>query len=146
MNGHQVAPAELEAVLLENEHIADAGVIGVTLYSLSCFIFFPILIFLQWRRRAAPRLRGHSRGFERKGNAAGYRTLDKVASGKIQIPRGRSDVCSANSEIGEWQDSEARFTGMGKERWRIDAAIGTISIIKPILKRNHSSGGSHYEG
>ncbi|KFY21543.1 hypothetical protein V493_07320 [Pseudogymnoascus sp. VKM F-4281 (FW-2241)] len=30
VNGHQVAPAELEAVLLENEHIADAGVIGVT--------------------------------------------------------------------------------------------------------------------
>ncbi|KFY37849.1 hypothetical protein V494_04618 [Pseudogymnoascus sp. VKM F-4513 (FW-928)] len=29
VNGFQVAPAELEAVLLENEHIADAGVVGV---------------------------------------------------------------------------------------------------------------------
>jgi acyl-CoA synthetase (AMP-forming)/AMP-acid ligase II len=31
VNGLQVAPAELEAVLLENENIADAGVVGVTL-------------------------------------------------------------------------------------------------------------------
>lgn len=30
VKGHQVAPAELEAVLLENEHVADAGVVGVT--------------------------------------------------------------------------------------------------------------------
>ncbi|OBT82239.1 hypothetical protein VE02_09067 [Pseudogymnoascus sp. 03VT05] len=29
VNGFQVAPAELEAVLLENEHIADAGVVGI---------------------------------------------------------------------------------------------------------------------
>ena len=29
VKGHQVAPAELEAVLLENEHVADAGVVGV---------------------------------------------------------------------------------------------------------------------
>lgn len=35
MNGLQVAPAELEAKLLENEHVADAGVVGITLYELS---------------------------------------------------------------------------------------------------------------
>ncbi|KFZ08896.1 hypothetical protein V502_09073 [Pseudogymnoascus sp. VKM F-4520 (FW-2644)] len=29
VNGFQVAPAELEAVLLENEHVADAGVVGI---------------------------------------------------------------------------------------------------------------------
>ncbi|KFY17770.1 hypothetical protein V491_04936 [Pseudogymnoascus sp. VKM F-3775] len=29
VNGFQVAPAELEAVLLENEHIADAAVVGI---------------------------------------------------------------------------------------------------------------------
>lgn len=29
--GYQVAPAELEALLLENEHIADAGVVGITM-------------------------------------------------------------------------------------------------------------------
>jgi acyl-CoA synthetase (AMP-forming)/AMP-acid ligase II len=29
VKGHQVAPAELEAVLLENEHVADAGVVGI---------------------------------------------------------------------------------------------------------------------
>ena len=28
MKGFQVAPAELEAVLLENEHVADAAVVG----------------------------------------------------------------------------------------------------------------------
>lgn len=28
----QVAPAELEAVLLEHEHIADAAVVGITLH------------------------------------------------------------------------------------------------------------------
>lgn len=32
MNALQVAPAELEAALLENEHIADAAVVGITLY------------------------------------------------------------------------------------------------------------------
>ena len=31
VKGHQVAPAELEAVLLGNEHVADAGVVGVQL-------------------------------------------------------------------------------------------------------------------
>jgi acyl-coenzyme A synthetase/AMP-(fatty) acid ligase len=31
VNGLQVAPAELEAVLLGNEHIADAAVVGITL-------------------------------------------------------------------------------------------------------------------
>ncbi|KAK5992971.1 Phenylacetyl-CoA ligase epaB [Cladobotryum mycophilum] len=31
VNGHQVAPAELEAVLLENEHIADAAVVEIKL-------------------------------------------------------------------------------------------------------------------
>jgi 4-coumarate--CoA ligase len=30
VNALQVAPAELEGVLLENEHIADAAVVGVT--------------------------------------------------------------------------------------------------------------------
>lgn len=30
VNGLQVAPAELEATLLENEHVADAAVVGVT--------------------------------------------------------------------------------------------------------------------
>jgi len=38
VNALQVAPAELEAVLLENEHIADAAVVGITLYG------FPPLI------------------------------------------------------------------------------------------------------
>ena len=32
VNALQVAPAELEAVLLENEHIADAAVVGITLH------------------------------------------------------------------------------------------------------------------
>jgi len=32
VNALQVAPAELEAVLLENAHIADAAVVGITLY------------------------------------------------------------------------------------------------------------------
>lgn len=32
MNGLQVAPAELESILLENEHIADAGVVGIILH------------------------------------------------------------------------------------------------------------------
>jgi 4-coumarate--CoA ligase len=31
VNALQVAPAELEATLLENEHIADAAVVGITL-------------------------------------------------------------------------------------------------------------------
>ncbi|KAK6369922.1 hypothetical protein LTS17_009372 [Exophiala oligosperma] len=31
VNGLQVAPAELEAVLLKNDHVADAGVVGITL-------------------------------------------------------------------------------------------------------------------
>lgn len=31
MNGLQVAPAELEAVLLENDDIADAAAVGVTM-------------------------------------------------------------------------------------------------------------------
>lgn len=35
VNGLQVAPAELEAKLLENEHVLDAGVVGITLYVLS---------------------------------------------------------------------------------------------------------------
>lgn len=32
MNALQVAPAELEAVLLEHEHVADAAVVGITLH------------------------------------------------------------------------------------------------------------------
>lgn len=32
VNGLQVAPAELEAVLLENEDVADAACVGVTVY------------------------------------------------------------------------------------------------------------------
>lgn len=32
VNGLQVAPAELEAVLLENQDVADAAVVGITLY------------------------------------------------------------------------------------------------------------------
>lgn len=41
MNGFQVAPAELEAVLLENEHIADAGVVGIKWYTIqSQFLFY----------------------------------------------------------------------------------------------------------
>ena len=43
MNGFQVAPAELEAVLLENEHIADAGVVGIKL-----FVFSSLLQFLSY--------------------------------------------------------------------------------------------------
>lgn len=35
MNGLQVAPAELEAKLLENQHVADAAVVGITLCGLS---------------------------------------------------------------------------------------------------------------
>ena len=31
MSGFQVAPAELEAVLIENEHINDAAVVGLTM-------------------------------------------------------------------------------------------------------------------
>jgi acyl-coenzyme A synthetase/AMP-(fatty) acid ligase len=31
VNALQVAPAELEAALLENEHVADAAVVGITL-------------------------------------------------------------------------------------------------------------------
>lgn len=31
VNAHQVAPAELEAILLENEHVADAAVVGIGL-------------------------------------------------------------------------------------------------------------------
>jgi 4-coumarate--CoA ligase len=31
VNALQVAPAELEGVLLENEHIADAAAVGITL-------------------------------------------------------------------------------------------------------------------
>lgn len=33
MNALQVAPAELESVLLENENVADAAVVGITLHS-----------------------------------------------------------------------------------------------------------------
>lgn len=33
VNALQVAPAELEAVLLENEHVADAAVVGITLHN-----------------------------------------------------------------------------------------------------------------
>ena len=33
MNSLQVAPAELEAVLLQHEHIADAAVVGITLHN-----------------------------------------------------------------------------------------------------------------
>jgi 4-coumarate--CoA ligase len=33
VNGLQVAPAELEAVLLEHESVADAAVVGVSLHS-----------------------------------------------------------------------------------------------------------------
>jgi acyl-coenzyme A synthetase/AMP-(fatty) acid ligase len=33
VNGLQVAPAELEAVLLENEHVADAAVVEIKLYA-----------------------------------------------------------------------------------------------------------------
>ena len=33
-------------MLLENEHVADAGVVGIKLYSSSCPIFPPILIFI----------------------------------------------------------------------------------------------------
>ena len=33
VNALQVAPAELEAVLLEHEHIADAAVVGITLHN-----------------------------------------------------------------------------------------------------------------
>ena len=32
MNGLQVAPAELEAALLQNKHVADAAVVGINLY------------------------------------------------------------------------------------------------------------------
>jgi len=32
VNALQVAPAELEAVLLENDDVADAAVVGITLY------------------------------------------------------------------------------------------------------------------
>jgi 4-coumarate--CoA ligase len=32
VNALQVAPAELEAVLLEHEHVADAAVVGITLH------------------------------------------------------------------------------------------------------------------
>jgi 4-coumarate--CoA ligase len=31
VNALQVAPAELEAVLLENDHVADAACVGITL-------------------------------------------------------------------------------------------------------------------
>lgn len=136
MNGFQVAPAELEAVLLENEHIADAGVVGIKLYSLPCFSSSPILIFPQWRRRATPGLRRYSRSFQRQSVAPRHRTLDKVAGGKIQIPRGRSGIHPAGSQISEWEDSEARFAGMGQEGWRVDAAADTVSIITPIAEKS----------
>ena len=32
VKGNQVAPAELEALLLEHPAVADAGVVGVTMY------------------------------------------------------------------------------------------------------------------
>lgn len=136
MNGFQVAPAELEAVLLENEHIADAGVVGIKLYSSSCHRFSSILIFSQWRRRVTPRLRLHSRGFQRQSVAPRHRTLDKVAGGKIQISRGGSGIYPAGSQISEWKDSEARFAGMGQEGWRVDAAADTVSIIMPIAEKS----------
>lgn len=34
MNGLQVAPAELEAALLEHADIADAAVVGITMYAI----------------------------------------------------------------------------------------------------------------
>ncbi len=34
MKGNQVAPAELEAILLEHPAVADAAVIGVPLYDI----------------------------------------------------------------------------------------------------------------
>ncbi len=44
MNGFQVAPAELEAVLLENGHIADAGVVAIKWYIFqSQFLSFTII-------------------------------------------------------------------------------------------------------
>ena len=36
VNALQVAPAELEAVLLENDDVADAAVVGVTLFVNNC--------------------------------------------------------------------------------------------------------------
>ena len=96
------------------------------------------IYILQWRRRTTPRLRRHSRGFQRKSVTSRYRTLDKVAGGKIQIPCGRSGICPASAQISEWKDSEARFAGMGQEGRRSDATTDTVSIIMAIAKKSEN--------
>ncbi|EPE06687.1 4-coumarate- ligase [Ophiostoma piceae UAMH 11346] len=89
VNALQVAPAELEGVLLENEHVADAAVVGITLKSEE----FPrayVTIHETSKGRVAPvdiqkwivaRVAKHKR---LTGGVVFVDVVPKLASGKIQ--------------------------------------------------------------
>ena len=89
VNGLQVAPAELEAVLLENEDVADAAVVGITLHDEEWPRGYIVLKeeakekvsaddILRWMK---PRVAKHK---QLVGGIAFIDEVPKLASGKIQ--------------------------------------------------------------
>ncbi|KHO11198.1 hypothetical protein MAA_11276 [Metarhizium robertsii ARSEF 23] len=89
VNGLQVAPAELEAVLLENEHVADAAVVGITIHGNELPRAY-VVLQLQSREKLQPvdiekwitsRVAKHKR---LGGGVVFIEEVPKLASGKIQ--------------------------------------------------------------
>jgi acyl-CoA synthetase (AMP-forming)/AMP-acid ligase II len=117
VRGFQVAPPELEAVLISHEHIVDAGVIGVQPFDGDQSEYPRAYVV----RRDSPEGKRLSEGDVKKHIAdrlARYKSLDGgvvfvdeivSVSSRIHSCKLRTNVLTA--EEPKWQDLEARFAG-----------------------------------
>lgn len=129
VNGLQVAPAELEAVLLENEHVADAAVVEIKLYVTLLkrrrnytLPYINVLTKSSQRRRGmATRIRRHPTILKGQSHAQGHPGLDRHARRKAQAARRRRHLHRRGAQAGQRQDHPQADEAVVQEGCRGDA-------------------------
>lgn len=132
VNGLQVAPAELEAVLLENEHVADAAVVEIKLYvtlpKRKTMKKPPSLVSnmltnktSQRRRGMATRIRRHPANLKGQSHAQGHPGLDRHARRQAQAAGRRRHLHRRGAQAGQRQDHPQADEAVVQEGCRGDA-------------------------
>lgn len=128
VNGLQVAPAELEAVLLENEHVADAAVVEIKLYVTErksetyTLLYVNVLTKTQQRRRRmATRIRRHPTILKGQSHPQGHPGLDRHARRKAQAAGRRRHLHRRGAQAGQRQDHPQADEAVVQEGCRGDA-------------------------
>lgn len=134
--GYQVAPAELEELLLQSPDVNDAAVIGIPgSVSIACFYPIHALIFAlkQGRHRTSESVR---RARTPRCHWASHSRICHRSGREIQAPNWRSRLSGRDPEEHKWEDLTKRLERScksGVPEWKRESKIMMVVIYSSVV-------------